>query len=319
MENMIISLKVCEQQKKNVIEESRKKLIPIIKTVIFCGALNIPLTGHRDDGDLQTEPEKKYGEGNFRALLKFRIDAGDEILASHSGLSDKNASYISNTNQNEIIQCCGDAITEKIFAQIKNTKYFTIIVYETTDISIKEKLAICIRYFDTTSYEIREKFFRFIDVVDVSHNLQELNRLNLHISYCRGQAYDGVSNMSGKFKGVQARIATVQPLAIYSHYANHRLNLAISKAYSVASIRNTIGLPQLKKGKHAVKMMWETRWFEKHDTGLTFLDTLPCLPVALETTSESSESKEAMCFHFFTLYSRLSSLSVWWFWLRFLD
>ncbi|KAJ8875758.1 hypothetical protein PR048_023657 [Dryococelus australis] len=69
--------------------EKKKKLIPIIKTAIVCGAQNIPLRGHRDDGDLQTEPEKKYGEGNFRALRKFRIDAGDEILASHTGLCDK--------------------------------------------------------------------------------------------------------------------------------------------------------------------------------------------------------------------------------------
>ncbi|KAJ8894584.1 hypothetical protein PR048_007248 [Dryococelus australis] len=46
----------------------------------------------------------------------------------------------------------------------------------------------------------------------------------------RVDTYDGGSNMSGKFKGVQARITKVQFLAIYSHCANHRLNLAISKA-----------------------------------------------------------------------------------------
>ncbi|KAJ8876994.1 hypothetical protein PR048_021446 [Dryococelus australis] len=64
-------------------------------------------------------------------------------------------------------------------------------VDETTEIPIKEQLAICIRYFDTISYEIQEKFFKFIDVVDVSGKniahtiLQELDRLNLDISYCR--------------------------------------------------------------------------------------------------------------------------------------
>ncbi|KAJ8890452.1 hypothetical protein PR048_009961 [Dryococelus australis] len=95
-----------------------------------------------------------------------------------------------------MIQCCGDAITEKIFANIKNTKCFTIMTDETTDISIKEQLAICIRYFDTTSYQIQEKFFKFIDVVDVSGEniartiLQELDRLSLDISYCHSQAYD---------------------------------------------------------------------------------------------------------------------------------
>ncbi|KAJ8893132.1 hypothetical protein PR048_005715 [Dryococelus australis] len=136
--------------------------------------------------------KKGISEGLCRiALLKFRIDAGDEILlASHIGLCDKNASYISKTTHHEITQCCGDVITEKIFAQLKK-QYFTIMAYETTGISIKEQLAICIRYFDTTSYEIQEKFLKFFDIVDVSGEniartiLQELDRLNLDISYCR--------------------------------------------------------------------------------------------------------------------------------------
>ncbi|KAJ8869963.1 hypothetical protein PR048_028974 [Dryococelus australis] len=83
-------------------------------------------------------------------------------------------------------------LRKKSFAELKNTRYFTIMADETTDISIKEQLAICIRYFNTTLYEIQEKFFKFIDVVDVSGEniahtiLQELDRLNLDISYCYG-------------------------------------------------------------------------------------------------------------------------------------
>ncbi|KAJ8892019.1 hypothetical protein PR048_004584 [Dryococelus australis] len=201
---------------------------------------------------------------------------------------------------------------------------------ETPDISFKKQLPICIRYFNTTSYGIQEKFFRFIDVVDVSGEniartiLQELDRLNLDISYCRSQAYDGVSNLSGKFKGFQVCIAKVQLLAIYSHCANHRLNLAISKACSVANIRNAIGvissvsnffresagrihkletevqdkLYLLKKGKHALKKMCRTRWVEKHDAVLTFLDTLPSPSVVLGTISESFESRVRNVFSF---------------------
>ncbi len=33
----------------------------------------------------------------------------------------------------------------------------------------------------------------------------------------RGQGYDGAGNMSGKHKGVQARIRSVIPEAIYTH------------------------------------------------------------------------------------------------------
>ncbi|KAJ8896773.1 hypothetical protein PR048_002118 [Dryococelus australis] len=54
--------------------------------------------------------------------------------------------------------------------------------------------------------------------------------------------------------------------------------------------------------------MCEIRWAEMKSTMLiTSLDTLPCLPVILETISESSDSRGSN--------ARLSSLSVWWFWL----
>lgn len=38
-----------DDQLKNLTTENKKKLIPIIKTIIFCDHYNIPLRGHRDD------------------------------------------------------------------------------------------------------------------------------------------------------------------------------------------------------------------------------------------------------------------------------
>ncbi|KAJ8887579.1 hypothetical protein PR048_013796 [Dryococelus australis] len=169
------------------------KNLSIIKTVIFCGAQNIPLRGHRYDGDLQTDPEKMW-----RSVVEMPLP--------------------------------------KKSLQISITQYFTIMADETTDISIKEQLAICIRYFDTTSYEVKVKFFKHLWGNIARTILQELDRLNLDISYCCSQAYDGGSYMSGKIKDIQARIAK------YSHCANYRLNLAISKACSVVSIRNAFGV-----------------------------------------------------------------------------
>lgn len=42
-----------------------------------------------------------------------------------------------------------------------------------------------------------------------------------------GQGFDGASNMSGKFNGVQAIIREQYPQAIYVHCAAHSLNLAV--------------------------------------------------------------------------------------------
>ncbi|KAJ8889090.1 hypothetical protein PR048_008584 [Dryococelus australis] len=107
--------------------------------------------------------------------------------------------------------------------------------------------------------------------------------------------------MNGTFKGAQAYVATVQPLAFYSHHTT----------CTVASIRNAVGvtssvanffrklagrihkleeemqdrLPQYKKGKHTLKKMCETRWIKKEDAVLTFLDTLPWLSSILDNIS----------------------------------
>ncbi|XP_044745092.1 52 kDa repressor of the inhibitor of the protein kinase-like [Coccinella septempunctata] len=159
----------------------------------------------------------------------------------------------------------------------------------------------------------------FVEVVKLTgeniahHILRALENLNLDITLCRGQAYDGGANMSGKIKGIQARIASIQPLAFFTHCASHRLNLAISTVCAVPSIRNAVGvissvanffrdsaqrihllreemkahLP--KEQQNIFKKICETRWVERHEAVLTFLDILPCLPEILQKMSDEDQ------------------------------
>ena len=60
------------------IDENRQKVMSILKTVIFCGQQNIPLRGHHDDST-----SGAINKGNFDALLQFRAEAGDTVLANH--------------------------------------------------------------------------------------------------------------------------------------------------------------------------------------------------------------------------------------------
>nr|XP_011435340.2 zinc finger MYM-type protein 1-like [Crassostrea gigas] len=57
--------------------------------------------------------------------------------------------------------------------------------------------------------------------------LDTLVRMNISLSKCRGQCYDGASNMSGAKKGVAANITKQEPWAIYTHCYGHALNLAV--------------------------------------------------------------------------------------------
>ena len=59
-----------------------------------------------------------------------------------------------------------------------------------------------------------------------------LVRLALPISQCRGQAYDGASNMSGHISGVAARIQECESTAIFVHCLAHCTNLCLQKVGS---------------------------------------------------------------------------------------
>ena len=61
---------------------NRQKLASIIRTVILCGRQNFALRGHRDNAaDVERDVLGSDYHGNFLALLNFRIEAGDTVLA----------------------------------------------------------------------------------------------------------------------------------------------------------------------------------------------------------------------------------------------
>ena len=51
--------------------------------------------------------------------------------------------------------------------------------------------------------------------------------MNLQWNRCRGQCYDGASNMAGSRNGVATQILTREPRALYTHCYGHFLNLAM--------------------------------------------------------------------------------------------
>jgi len=67
--------------------------------------------------------------------------------------------------------------------------------------------------------------------------------LNIDSDKLRGQGYDGASNMSGKFIGVQALMKKKHPRAMYIHCFNHCLNLVLQDAAKPNCwIADTLGL-----------------------------------------------------------------------------
>lgn len=60
--------------------------------------------------------------------------------------------------------------------------------------------------------------------------LKRLEDLNIAFEDCRGQSYNNGANMRGKRKGVQARLLTINPRALFVPCAAHTLNLVVGDA-----------------------------------------------------------------------------------------
>lgn len=73
---------------------NRDRFVPIIQTVIFCGQQELALRGHRD-GEALSISLSTENDGNFRAALRLRLQAGDEVRKEHLENSAANSTYLS--------------------------------------------------------------------------------------------------------------------------------------------------------------------------------------------------------------------------------
>ena len=95
----------------------------------------------------------------FRLLAKY-----DVILAEHvqsAKEKPKSVTYFSNTSQIEIIDLLGETVKKKIIFEIKNVKYFTIMLDPTPDIGHEEQVSEILRYVhidENRKVEIKEVF-----------------------------------------------------------------------------------------------------------------------------------------------------------------
>lgn len=160
------------------VQENRKKLLSIVKTVVLLGRQNVPFRGHRDDGSLFKAQSELKNEGNFREFLRFRIDSGDKILESHIQDSSVRSTYTSKTTQNEVIDCCRCEILEKILSRVTAARYYSIMFDECADLSGVSQISLILRYVDLLSEKltIREDFVAFIDAFGELQNILNKER-----------------------------------------------------------------------------------------------------------------------------------------------
>lgn len=143
-------LQVCADPSKRIdvslskrigerVEKNWKVITSIIKCVELCGRQGIALRGHRDDSTSST-----LSQGNFKAVADFHAQAGDVALQEHLKTCSSRETYMSKTAQNELLLCMGDFIRNAIVDDIHESKFFSIIADEVSDVSNWEQLGIVI-------------------------------------------------------------------------------------------------------------------------------------------------------------------------------
>ena len=241
-------------QNDNVISTNTRKLRSILECAIFCARQNIGLRGHRNEEYNPESGERPTrNPGNFLSLLHFRAESGDQALREHftlTGKGPKNVTYRTPRVQNELLECAGKFLQDKILHDIRRRGIFSLCADEAADCSNQEQMAVVVRFVDPDTLDVREEFMDFLLFASGTTGraladmlLGWLEDKQLDKSKVRGQCYDGASNMSGRLQGAASLIKeSCGHLAEYMHCNAHVLNLCVIATSKVKAVQNMWGV-----------------------------------------------------------------------------
>ena len=212
-----------------------------IEVLVTMEKHNIAIRGHQEE------------DSNFMAMLSV-LAKENSVLRDHLENAPRISKYTSPDIQNEIIFFSAKQILDGIIDNCKRSVIYALIADESTDVTNKEQISVCIRFVSTKEvgkHFIREEFLTFVHA-DKGTNAEELTTkfletiqsVGLSVNDIRAQGYDGSSVMSGHVSGVQTRIRQVNPNAVYVHCRPHVLNLCIVHASKLPLVRNIMDTMQ---------------------------------------------------------------------------
>ncbi|XP_015377219.1 PREDICTED: zinc finger MYM-type protein 1-like [Diuraphis noxia] len=195
---------------------------------------------------------------------------------------------------------------------VNTSKYFSISVDSTPDITHTDKLSLVVRFVDNNG-NVFERFLCFMN--NVGHKSEDmaeavitiLNKYNLNLNYLRGQSYDNASNMSGSYSGLQARIKLINPLAKFVPCSAHSLNLVGQNAASCCNeaihffnfLQNLYTFFSASTYRRqilnsSIKRLSDTRWSARDDACYSLNKNWSSIENALIKIGENEKEKPAI-------------------------
>ncbi|KAL3636798.1 hypothetical protein CASFOL_019097 [Castilleja foliolosa] len=185
-------------------DQYRKRLTASLQVVRFLLRQCLPFRG--DD-----EGSTSLNKGNFLELLDWLSANNEEVAKVVRTNAPGNAQMTSPNIQKQLTNACAIETTISILISDLGDRPFSVMVDESRDCSVKEQMAINIRYVDRRGYIIE----RFLAIVHVRDYI------------CLGQGYDGASNMRGEFNGLKTLVLRENSSAHYIHCFAHQLQLVV--------------------------------------------------------------------------------------------
>ena len=130
-------------------------------------------------------------------------------------------------------------ILRQISSDIAKNGFFSIMADECTDVANNEQFVICLRWVDSTLTDHEDVIGLYnVGTIDtlVTTIVNVLLRMNLKLTQCRGQCYDGASNMVGCKNGVATKLLAKEKRAVLTHCYGHALNLAIGDSMKQSKV-----------------------------------------------------------------------------------
>ena len=174
-------------------------------------------------------------------------------LLKASGVDTKYCDLHSDTIQ-DIQMSLLHVLDEEMKSELSETKYYGLIIDESTDLSIHKKLVVYIRYVCPIEICVKTKLVGNIRIPDgtastiVTEVINKLRTIGLQTVNLVGLGSDGASVMFGRKTGVGVQLLKESPMLVHVHCVAHRLSLACADAAK--------GFPYLISYKDTLKNLY---------------------------------------------------------------
>ena len=216
--------------------EQRKYFIKVMECVQYLARQGISFLESNDNND------------NFFQLLLLMGNYDKTILDRIEDTSVKWKHKFTDADyQLELLTLMSNQVLRTILIPIKENGIYSLMSNEWTDIANLEELSICVRTVND-NLEVSECFLGFYEIPNIRSEIivttikDALTRMQLPLSSCPGQTYNGASNMLGKKSGVAKKILNEVPKALPAHCHAHSLSLFIKSTSQNVKILNDVML-----------------------------------------------------------------------------